>query len=132
MAFWNAIRTVSLITQVLNINALTLTFFFFFNKLIPLFHLKIFVFTRNYDRWAGRKTRFCSEYISFLKLCLPSRLSKLSKLVFPYKCRAQSVIFFISFGVYIYMYVFLFFFVFVAYVIRIVRSASSCFCFVYM
>ena len=108
MAFWNAIRTVSLITQVLNINALTLTFFFF-NKLIPLFHLKIFVFTRNYDRWTARKTRFCSEYISFLKLCLPSRLSKRSKLVFPYKCRAQSVIFFISFGVYIYMYVFLFF-----------------------
>ena len=108
MAFWNAIRTVSLITQVLNINALTLPFFFF-NKLIPLFHLKIFVFTRNYDRWTARKTRFCSEYISFLKLCLPSRLSKRSKLVFPYKCRAQSVIFFISFGVYIYMYVFLFF-----------------------
>ena len=27
MAFWNAIRTVSLITQVLNIHALTLSFF---------------------------------------------------------------------------------------------------------
>ena len=39
----------------------------------------------------------------------PPLLSKLSKLVFPYKCRAQSVVFFISFGVYIYMYVFFFF-----------------------
>ena len=38
--------------------------YFFFNKLCPLFHLKFFVFTENYDWRTGRKTRFCSKYIS--------------------------------------------------------------------
>ena len=42
------------------------------------------MFTWNYDRWTGRKTRFCwTEQIFFLKLCLfPFRFSKLSKLNF--------------------------------------------------
>ena len=80
MAFWNAVRSASLITQVLNT---TFNFLVFcFNKVCPLFLLKIFVFSQNYDRWTGTVNTPLLENISFLKLCLLFRLWKLSKLYF--------------------------------------------------